>query len=119
MYDDGFEPWLDEKSLIAGQDWRQEVTVAVRRADVVVVCLSQTAVAKKVFVHSEIGMALDVATEQPEGSIYIVPVRLELCVVPLRLERYQYVDLYSGTGYPQLTAALRSQERRLELSKTV
>jgi TPR repeat protein len=111
---DSFEPWLDEQALIAGQDWRQEVTAAVRQSDAVIACLSDVAVAKRGFVQKEIVTALEVADEQPEGTIYIIPVRLKECVVPNRLKRYHYVDLYSERGYEQLTAALRSQARRLE-----
>ena len=111
---DSFEPWLDEQALIAGQDWRQELAAAVRQSDAVIVCLSDVAVAKKGFVQRGIVTALEVADEQPEGTIYIIPVRLRGCAVPYRLKRYHHVDLYSEPGYGQLTGALRSQARRLE-----
>jgi hypothetical protein len=27
---DGFDPWLDTENLVAGQDWRREIEIAVR-----------------------------------------------------------------------------------------
>ena len=36
-------------------------------------------------IQKELRKALDVADEQPEGSIYLIPVRLELCEFPDRL----------------------------------
>src|SRR5438445_9319993 len=82
---DGFNRWLDEQDLLPGQDWELEIARAVRSSSVVLVCLSKTAVSKAGFIQKEIRYALDVAAEQPEGAIFIVPVRLEECTVPDRL----------------------------------
>ena len=38
----GYAPWLDEKDLLPGQDWRAEIDKAVRDCDVVIVCLSKS-----------------------------------------------------------------------------
>jgi hypothetical protein len=95
----GFSPWLDEKDLLPGQDWEVEITRAVRKSDVVLVCLSKSATTKSGFVQKEVVFALDVADKQPEGTIYLIPVRLDDCVVPDRLQRWQWVDLYSQAGY--------------------
>jgi hypothetical protein len=48
---DGFEPWLDEKQLLPGDDWEFKIRRAVRRSDVVVVCLSRRSV-NKVRLHT-------------------------------------------------------------------
>src|SRR6266699_5595951 len=79
---DGFAPWLDEEDLVAGQEWEKEIPRAVRESDVVVVCLSSAAVNKRGYVQKEISFALDVAEEQPEGSIFLIPAKLENCDVP-------------------------------------
>ncbi len=39
-------------------------------------------------------LTLDIADEQPEGAIYLIPLRLEKCDIPKRLGRWQYVDLF-------------------------
>ena len=43
---DGFAPWLDEEDLLPGQDWRHEISVAVRACSAVVVCLSRGSITK-------------------------------------------------------------------------
>ena len=86
---EGFRPWLNEKDLIAGEDWELAIRSAVRTSHVVVVCLSRAAVTKIGFVQKEIRLALDVADEQPEGSIFLIPARLEECPVPPRLSRWR------------------------------
>jgi hypothetical protein len=109
LKNDGFEPWLDSENLLPGQDWNLEIRRAVRRADVVVVCLTAHAVSAAGFRHKEIKLALDVADEKPEGTIYVVPVKLEECVPPERLAHLHFVALFKEGGYQRLVAALREQ----------
>jgi len=100
-------PWLDEKSLLPGQDWDLEIAKAVRVADCVVVCLSQSSINKEGYVQKEIGFALDAAQEKPEGTIFLIPVRLEECQPPMRLERWHYVNLYEERGFERLLLSLQ------------
>jgi len=109
LQSDGIDPWLDEKNLIPGQDWNYEILKAVGASDAVVVCLSKTATSKAGYVHKEIKEALDVADKQPEGSIFVIPVKLEECVVPIRLNRWHWVNLFEDSGYAKLFSALRSR----------
>jgi len=104
---DGVTPWLDEKNLLPGHDWEREIRTAVRRSDVVLVCLSRSSVSKSGFVQKEIRIALDVADEKPEGTIFIIPARLEDCAVPDRLQRWQWVDL--PEQYEELVRALQAR----------
>ena len=103
---DGFDAWLDEEKLMPGQDWDLEIRKAVRATDVVVVCLSNGSVTKTGYVQKEIRFALDVADEQPEGAIFIIPARIEECEAPLRLSKWQWVNLFEETGYERLKASL-------------
>ena len=103
----GIAPWFDEDSLLPGQDWEQEIARAVRKSDIVIVCLSQRSISKKGYVQREIKYALDVADEQPEGTIYLVPLKLEECEVPERLRRWHWVNLFEDSGYEQLMRALK------------
>lgn len=104
---DGFRPWLDEEDLIPGQRWETEIGKAVRESDIVLVCLSQRSASKEGFVQKEIRFALDTADEKPEGTIYVIPVRLEECEIPERLAQWQWVNIYEKTGYARLLVALR------------
>jgi len=106
---DGFNPWLDEKNILPGQEWELEIRKAVRSSAVVLVCLSRAAINKAGFVQKEIKYALDLADEQPEGAIFIIPVRLEECDVPERLRRWHWVDFYRDQGYTLLRRALATK----------
>jgi transcriptional regulator with XRE-family HTH domain len=110
---EGFVPWLDEEDLLPGQNWRKMIPKAVADAHVVVVCMSKAAVTKHGYVQKEIAYALDVASEQPEGTIFLIPVRLEDCVVPDRLSELQWVNLYESRGYEFLLRALRHRAESL------
>lgn len=118
---DGFDPWLDEENLLPGQDWNYEISRAVRNSDVVLVCLSEDSVSKTGYVQKEIKFALDVADEQPEGAIFIIPVKLEECDVPDRLSTWQWVNLNEAGGYERLVAALlrRSVELGIDITDTI
>ncbi len=99
---DGFQPWLDEENLLPGQDWELEIPKAVRNSDIVIVCLSRESINRTGYLQKEIKFALDVAEQQPEGAIFIIPLRLEDCAVPERVGRWQWVNLFEQNGYDQI-----------------
>jgi len=110
----GLEPWLDEENLLPGQDWNQEIRKAVRNSDVVIICLSHSAINRAGYVQKEIRYALDVADEQPEGTIFLIPLRLEECEIPERLSRWQWVNLFEDKGYRMLMQSLRVRAKQLD-----
>jgi TIR domain len=107
LLDDDIQPWFDEEDILPGQDWELAIRNAIRGSDVVLVCLSRASVSKVGYLQKEIKHVLDVADEQPEGTIFLIPVRLEPCDVPERLRRWQWVDMFEENGYPRLLRALR------------
>jgi hypothetical protein len=66
---DGFAPWFDEKDLLPGQVWREEIPQMVRASHAVLVCLSKNSASKEGYVHKEIKLALDLADQKPEGTM--------------------------------------------------
>jgi len=104
---DGFDPWLDEEDLLPGQEWEVEIAKAVQTSDVIIVCLSHKAINKAGYVQIEIKYALDEAEKQPEGTIFIIPLKLEECDVPERLQQWQWVNLFEEKGYERLMSSLR------------
>lgn len=115
---DGFDAWLDEEKLMPGQDWDLEIRKAVRESDAIVVCLSNNSVTKAGYVQKEIRFALDVADEQLEGEIFLIPARLEDCHVPNRLDKWQWVDLFEKTGIEKLNQALNIRAKSLSIVVT-
>ena len=107
LTDDGFDVWLDEEKLLPGQDWDLEIRKAVRNSDTVVVCLSKSSTTKEGYIQKEIRFALDVADEKPDGTIFFIPARLEICDVPNRISRFQWVDIFDKLGYSKLKESLR------------
>jgi CHASE2 domain-containing sensor protein len=106
---DGFDPWLDEENILPGNDWRRETAAAISKSDMVLVCLSRASVNKRGFAQREVKYALDTAEEQPEGSIFIIPLKLDECEVPGRLSHLHWVNLFESDGYEKLLASLRAK----------
>jgi hypothetical protein len=105
----GLNPWLDEEDLIPGSRWESAIRKAVKDSDIVLVCLSKSSITKEAFVQREIRFAFDVADEKPDDTIYIIPTRLEECVLPERLSHWQCVDLFRENGFDKLVRAIRSK----------
>lgn len=112
---DGVDAWLDKEKLLPGQDWQLEIPKAVRESDVVIICLSSKSITKEGYVQKEIKFALDFATEKPEGTIFLIPARLEECGVPVQLGLWQWVDLFETDGYERLMRSLRLRADKLGL----
>jgi tetratricopeptide (TPR) repeat protein len=119
---DGFKPWLDEKELVPGQPWQEELSAAVRASDVVVVCLSKGSVGKEGYLQREISDALNVAQEKPEGTIFIIPVRIDAVDVPPRLAKWQWANFFPTDehgyedGYQQLVRSLNLRAKAIGLA---
>ncbi|HJQ25906.1 MAG TPA: toll/interleukin-1 receptor domain-containing protein [Blastocatellia bacterium] len=111
---DGFVPWLDEEDILPGEAWERAIPAAVRASHVVLVCLSNGSISKEGYVQREIGFALQVAEEKPEGTIFIIPLRLEDCPLPERLAKWQRVDYFAEGGHERLLKGLRKRASQLQ-----
>ena len=114
LLSEGVQPWFDEINLLPGQDWKREIRKAVHSSDVIIVCLSRDSITKAGYIQEEIRYALDAADEQPEDTIFIIPLKLEECEVPERLQRWQWVNLFDETGYTRLISALQVRAKEFE-----
>lgn len=110
------DPWLDEKKLLPGDNWQLEIEKAVKTSDIVLVCLSKLSINKEGFVQKEIKYALDVADEKPEGTIFIIPLKIEECSVPKRLSLFHWLDYFADDANEKLLKSLekRAQTLRIE-----
>jgi formylglycine-generating enzyme required for sulfatase activity len=80
---------------------------------VVIVCLSHRSITKAGYAQKEIKFALDIADEQPEDTIFLIPLKLEECDIPERLSRWHGVNLFRANGYERLLKALRFRAESL------
>jgi maltose alpha-D-glucosyltransferase/alpha-amylase len=107
----GTKPWLDEEDILIGQEWNEVIRKELRRSHVIIIFLSRGSVKKEGYVQKEITHALNLAQEKPEGTIFVIPARLEECELPSRLTKYNCVDLFLPEAYERLMRAL---QRRAE-----
>jgi len=89
------EPWLSEEGLLPGQEWGVEIDKNMENADAVVLFLSNVSVHKEGYVHREIRKVLDIADEKPQGTIFVIPIRLDECELPnRRLNTLHWLDYF-------------------------
>lgn len=80
----GVELWIDQRDIVPSQRWDRAVEGALRDCTAVVVVLSPRAVASE-NVLDEVGFAIDHQKD-------VIPVLLETCDVPIRINRMQRVE---------------------------
>lgn len=107
------DPWLDKEKLLPGDDWDLEIRKAVRTTDIIIVCLSKNSTTKEGYIQKEIRQALDVAQEKPPGTLFIIPLKLEECIVPDGILQYQWLDYSEEGAYKRLLAAFRKRQEKL------
>lgn len=106
----GFDPWLDKKKLLPGQNWPRSIERSIEIADFFIACFSHHGVGKRGFFQAELRYALDCAARLPLDDVFFIPVRLEECRVPVQIaNRIQYVDLFPRweRGLRRILAVMR------------
>lgn len=114
------DPWIDVEDILPGQVWQAAVATGVRNSHAVIILLSKAALASEGYFQNEIRLALDTVAEKPEGTIFIIPIRLDECEVPEMLKKYQYVDYFGEARqkesvFSSLIAALRVRAEHLDI----
>lgn len=112
----GDDVWFDKVSLIAGTDWDKEREKGQREADLVVHLCSEAILKRAGVVNREINQTLRLVEDQPLGSLYVIPIRLEPIKMPVELTRFQYFDF--GDGWQERLSE-GAEKRRAQLSGEV
>lgn len=112
----GDDVWFDKVSLIAGTDWDKEREQGQREADLVVHLCSEAILNRAGVVNREINQTLRLVEDQPLGSLYVIPIRLEPIKMPIELTRFQYFDFEDG-WQERLSESV--EKRRAQLSGEV
>ena len=98
LYDDlkraGVELWLDRENLLPGQDWDVEISKAINESTFFLALISSKSTNRVGFTQRELKRALDIIYEKPKGDVFIIPVRIDDCPVDVRLQEYQWVNLF-------------------------
>jgi hypothetical protein len=112
----GFEPWLDRKRLMPGQNWPLRIQEAIEGTDFFVACFSRNSVGKRGGFQTEVRLALECARRVPLDDVFLIPLRLDRCRIPARITREtQYVDLFPDwdAGFDRLVRTMEKQRRRV------
>lgn len=110
----GWSAWLDRRKLLPGQNWPRRIEEAIAAADCFIACFSGNSVCKRGGFQAEVRYALDCARRVPLDETFLIPVRLDECRVPARIQReIQYVDLFPdwGAGMAQVLRIMETQRR--------
>lgn len=103
---EGYTPWMDKENIVGGQDWEVEITRAIEGSKFFLACLSKHSVNKEGYVQKELKKGLEILDRQPEGNIYLIPLRLDDCRVPQRFNRISWIDLFEPRGTEELLKAI-------------
>ena len=111
----GFDPWIDLRKLLPGQNWPRSIQDAIEATDFVIACFSCNSVTKKGGFQAEIRYALDCAQRVPLDDVFLIPVRLDDCPVPASIRREtQYIDLFPDwpRGFRRIVTVITRQLRK-------
>lgn len=106
----GLLPWLDQHDLPPGVLWGDLIPEQIRRSDYFLILLSSRSSQRRGYLQREIRIALDVVEDLPQGTVYIVPIRLDDCEIPTRLRQFQWIN-----AFPSVEDGLRGLERLFAL----
>lgn len=115
------DPWVDRAKILPGADWRLVIEKAVEEADVVIVCLSTQSLTKEGFVQQELRYATRIAEEKPEQTVFLIPLRLDNCIIPRWFRHIQWIDYFGAekiNAYSSLLTVLRLRYKQISGNET-
>ena len=107
----GFDPWMDKKKILPGQDWGFYIETALQKADFIILLLSSVSVAKRGYVQKEVKKALDFWENKLKSDIYLIPIKIDSCEIPLELRKFQWVQYIDNNSFKQIINALEAQKQ--------
>ncbi len=105
---EGYSAWMDTEKLLPGQDWRLEIGSAIESSHFFVACFSKNSVSKEGYVQKELKIALDLLDEKPFSAIYIIPIRLDDCIIPKKFNELHWFDMFTNDSAALLLRAIET-----------
>lgn len=109
----GLEPWMDKEKLLPGHKWDFEIQTNLRRADFVILLLSNLSVSKRGYVQKEFKLAVKICEEKLDSDIYIIPVKINRCEVPHNLSSFQWIEYNSESSFENIFKSISEQRSTL------
>lgn len=113
----GFQPWMDELDIYAGENRKMNIQNAIRHSDFFLACLSTKSVNKRGKFQKEFKEAIEIWKEKLNNDIYLIPVRLDDCEIPENLRETQCVDLFVNDGFAELIKGVKKGMERHKINK--
>lgn len=108
----GFNPWIDRKKLLPGQNWRRCIERTIDTCDFFIACFSSKSVRKRGQFPYEVRYGLRCAERMPLDDVFMLPVRVADCQIPARIAwNMQYADLFPDweEGIRKLVQSIRAE----------
>lgn len=105
-----FTCWLDVKDLLPGQNWKYEIEKAIKNSKYFIACISENSVSKRGYVQAELKEALNVLDTIPDDDIFIIPIKINECKVPYRLDHLQWLEQYNIGWQDKLLKSLKANK---------
>ena len=109
---EGYKVWIDFVELIPGQEFDLEIQKAIETSDIFLAILSKNSVDKKGYFQKELKKGVETLEYFPAGQIYFIPVRIENCDMPLKLNSIQWCNYYDKNGKFKLLQAINESFRK-------
>jgi hypothetical protein len=108
---EGYESWIDEKELRAGDSLPGEIAKAIEKALAIIIVISKASVASE-WVHYELTKA---AQRMVTGGCRLVPVVIDDAVLPPELTGLLYADCRPGKrgGMPLILRSLEEERSKI------
>lgn len=121
LKDAEFNPWLDRMDLLPGQEWDREIRKALKSSKLIIIFFSNASISKRGYLQREFKLALEILEEIPSDEIFIVPIRLDECILPDDFSHIQYVDLFNEEGldkiFQSINSVFKSSNKKLDKKK--
>ncbi len=109
-----FDPWLDERKMVAGTEWKTIIRNAIENAEIFLVCITSNSNSKKTgFLYEEISMALEIINSSSnKKDLTIIPLLMEDVPVPDQINQFHAIRHYHKNGFTELVKALNKWARK-------
>ncbi|MCP4351047.1 MAG: toll/interleukin-1 receptor domain-containing protein [Desulfobacterales bacterium] len=102
----GFKPWMDVKDILPGEVKENVSKKAIKQSHFFMVFLSANSVTARGTFQKEIKIALKTWDEKLEDDIYLIPVKLDDCIVPEKLHDFQCANISEKKEWKKLIQSI-------------
>jgi len=105
---------MDKYEIRGGQNWDFEIKKALKRAEIIVVFLSNSSINKRGYFQREVKIALEKAQEKLLSDIYIIPIALDPnLVIPEQIEDVHVILSERVDAFSELSRSIIGQLEEL------